>query len=192
MAGLLSFTQEQREAESALLARVKQSDREAFETLFQKYYAMLYRVVFYKLKDQGLAEDIAQDAFLKFWVHRDRIKPELSFFPYVEKMARNLVLDHYKRENVRSKHRDHVQSQMDVPPGKPDDAVQLAQLEGRIRQVVVHDLPDKCRTIFLLSRVEGLSNPEIAEVLSISRKTVENQLYNALKVLRKKCAIHLG
>ncbi|WP_237384520.1 RNA polymerase sigma factor [Sulfidibacter corallicola] len=179
-------------SESELLARVKQADDEAFRVLFEKYHAMLFRNVFYKLRDERLAQDIAQEAFLKFWVYRDRIKPHLPFFPYVEKMARNLILDHYKRENVRAKHRDHVQRLVDIPPEQPDEEVRLLQLEEKIRHVVVKYLPEKCRAIFLLSRVEGLSNPQIAEMLGISRKTVENQLYNALKVLRKKCSEHLG
>ena len=58
-------------------------------------------------------------------------------------------------------------------------------LKEEIQRIVNEKLPDKCRSIFILSRLEGKTNPEIAEMLDLSIRTVENQIYRALKVLKK-------
>ena len=64
-------------------------------------------------------------------------------------------------------------------------------LEEKIQRIVNYNLPEKCREIFILSRVNGLPNQDIAELLNISRRTVENQLYRALKILRSKLSNYL-
>ena len=64
-------------------------------------------------------------------------------------------------------------------------------LQEEIQRVVNEKLPDKCRTIFILSRIEDRSNPEIAEILNLSTRTVENQIYRALKILKKNLKNYL-
>ena len=63
--------------------------------------------------------------------------------------------------------------------------------QEEIQRLVNEKLPDKCRNIFILSRIEGKSNPEIAELLDLSIRTVENQIYRALKVLKKNLKNYL-
>ncbi len=62
---------------------------------------------------------------------------------------------------------------------------ELNELQDEINRIVNEQLPEKCREIFVLSRIEGLANKEIAAILDLSRRTVENQLYRALKILKK-------
>ena len=64
-------------------------------------------------------------------------------------------------------------------------------LQEEIQRIVNEKLPDKCRTIFILSRIENRSNPEIAEILNLSTRTVENQIYRALKILKKNLKNYL-
>ena len=180
-----------RQDEEDLLNRVKQSENKAFQILFERYYAMLFRTTYYRLGDERLAQDIVQETFLKVWVNRDRLKPHLAFFAYLVKLSKNLVLDHYKREEVRTRHHDHVRFISERPHRDPEQDLSKHALEDRIREVVNTNLPEKCRAVFLLSRIEGLSNQEIADTLNVSKKTVENQLYRALKILRKKCSGYL-
>ena len=64
-------------------------------------------------------------------------------------------------------------------------------LQEEIQKIVNEKLPDKCRAIFVLSRIENRSNPEIAEILDLSTRTVENQIYRALKILKKNLKNYL-
>jgi len=177
--------------EELLLQRVKDGDAEAFQALFEKHYPTLFRTLHYKFGDEELARDIAQETFFKVWRNRNRLKPKLAFLAYVMKLGRNLALDHFKYEDVRVKHRESVRFLTEKPGSSPDRDLQQQMLERRIRTAVVEDLPEKRRLVFLLSRMEGLSNQEIANRLQISKKTVENQLYQALKTIRKKCVNYL-
>ncbi len=177
--------------EEILLERVKQSDNHAFQMLFEKYQPMLFRATFYRTKDERLAQDIVQETFLKVWIHRDRLNPRLAFYAYLVKLSKNLVLDYYKRVEVRHRHQDHVRFLSEKPSRDPEQDLEKNALEEKIREAVNANLPHKCRAVFLLSRVEGLSNQEIADTMKVSKKTVENQLYRALKILRKKCAEYL-
>ncbi len=179
------------ETDEDLLSRVKQADSQAFQVLFEKYHPMLYRTMYYRTGDERLAQDVVQDTFLKVWALRDRLKPELAFYAYLVKLCKNQVLDHYKREEVRSRHSEHVRFLEERPNLDPEQDLAMGTLEKKIRQVVNESLPEKCRAIFVLSRVQGLSNQEIADTMKVSKKTVENQLYRALKILRKKCAEYL-
>jgi len=73
----------------------------------------------------------------------------------------------------------------------PDESLQAGILEERLQEAVRNRLPEKCREVFLLSRVEGMSNAEISEHLGISVKTVENQITRGLKILRKELRDYL-
>ena len=68
---------------------------------------------------------------------------------------------------------------------------QAKMLEEEIQRIVNEKLPDKCKNIFILSRMESRTNPEIAEMLELSIRTVENQIYRALKILKKNLENYL-
>lgn len=178
--------------EKSLLQKLKQSDRNAFQEIFRKYYPILFRYIFYRTKNYSLAQDIVQETFLKVWLNRRSLQPKLKFFPYIVKISSNLVKDHYKHEQVRNKYKNSIPIIENSINDDPDAALNFSLLEQQINIIVNNNLPEKCRTIFVLSRVEGKSNQEIADLLNISKKTVENQLYHALKVLRTKLADFLS
>ena len=87
---------------------------------------------------------------------------------------------------MRKKHQDSIATVHESVYDNPDAAYHFNALQREINEAVNKYLPQKCRQIFILSRIEGKSNREIANLLNISIKTVENQLYHALQVLRKK------
>jgi len=179
--------------EETLLTRVKEGDQDAFHGLFEKYQPNLFKLVYYKTGDYSLAQDIAQETFVRVWTNRATLKPNLAFFSLIARISQNLIQDHYKHLQVRSKHADHVKLISEKHNNNPEQEAKLHKLQQRIFEVAEKDLPKKCRSIFLMSRVTGMSNQEIADALCITKKTVENQLHHALKVLREKmCGIFLG
>ena len=89
--------------DESLISRVKASDVNAFETLFRTYYPLLFRQVWFRAHDADLAEDIAQETFVRVWLNRGSLKPAPSFLPLLLRIAANLLKDHFKHEAVKSK-----------------------------------------------------------------------------------------
>jgi len=173
------------EEEKKLLEKVKNADTLAFKKLFHNYYDSLFRFVIYKTKDRDLAEDIAQETFLRVWKNREKITPDKSFFSLIARISTNLCYDHFRHTEVRNRHKNQIPDFAKSHYDNPQAMTDLEILQEKIQELVNKELPEKCRNIFLLSRIEGKTNAEIADVLSLSIRTVENQIYRALKILRK-------
>jgi len=179
------------EQEQLLLQRVKDSDKKAFHQLFSDFHDTLFRFVVYRVQDSDIAEDITQETFLRVWRTRESIQPKKSFFSLIARISTNLCYDHFRHMEVRNRHEDSLpeygKSHFDDPEAVNDANI----LQEEIQRVVNTKLPDKCRNIFVLSRIEGKTNPEIAELLDLSIRTVENQIYRALKVMKKNLKNYL-
>ena len=174
------------ETEKQLIEQVKLSNRDAFRQLFELYHPKLYRHLFYQCRDESLAQDMAQETFFKVWTVRDTLKSNHSFYAFVCRIGDNLLKDHYKYQKVRVQHREKVELHWYSDAVNPEDEVQVQLLKEILGELVERHLPEKCRAVFTLSRVEELSNQEIADMMQTSKKTVENQLHHALKIIRKK------
>ena len=179
------------ETEKILLEKLKCSNKSAFQQLFNDFYDSLFRFVIYRLRDSDLAEDITQETFLRVWRTRESIKPNKSFFSLIARISTNLCYDYFRHMEVRNRHEDQLPEFGKSHFDDPESVNQTAILKEKIQEIVNDKLPDKCRTIFILSRIEGKSNPEIAELLDLSVRTVENQIYRALKILKKNLKDYL-
>lgn len=173
------------DGELTLLQNVKNSDKAAFKQLFHQYYSTLFRFVVFRVHDKDLAEDIVQDTFLRVWNNRVTLDPKKSFFSYIAKISTNLCYDHFRYQEVRFRHKDTVPKPEQSHYDDPQKSQELNELQDEINRIVNEHLPEKCREIFILSRMEGLVNKDIAAILDLSKRTVENQLYRALKILKK-------
>lgn len=179
------------DGELQLIQQVKRSDKSAFQQLFKKYYPILFRFIVFRVKDEDIAEDIVQDTFLKIWIIRDTLAPAKSFFSLIAKIGTNLCYDHFRYQAVRLRHKDIIPKPEESYYDNPEATHDLYVMQEVITKEVNEQLPEKCREIFILSRMEGLANKEIAAILGLSRRTVENQLYRALKILKKQLKNYL-
>ena len=179
------------EQEKILLEKVKQSDKNAFHRLFSDFHDTLFRFVAYRVQDGDLAEDITQETFLRVWRTRESLMPKKSFFSLIARISTNLCYDHFRHMEVRNRHQTQIPEFGKSHFDDPEAVNQAAILQEEIQRIVNERLPDKCRTIFILSRIEGKSNPDIAKLLDLSVRTVENQIYRALKVLKKNLKNYL-
>lgn len=177
--------------DSQLLGKVRGSDVEAFRVLFERYQPILFRKILFETRQTDLSHDIVQETFLRVWTRRSSIKPDLSFLAYLLRISQNLVRDAYRHRKTREKLESKVPTPSPSAGDDPGEAVQLAMLQEKLIAIVNESLPDRCRAIFLLSRFEGKNNREIAALLDVSVKTVENQINHALKVMRKKLRDYL-
>ena len=171
--------------EKILIENVRDSNRISFKTLFNRYHDQLFRFVVYKVQDADTAKDITQETFLRVWKKRKSLQPEKSFFSLIARISTNLCHDHFRHSEVRIRNKDRIPNLSKSHLDNPEEVVQAKEIEKIIRNLVHYKLPEKCKVIFILSRVEGLSNQEISIRLDLSIRTVENQIYRALKILKK-------
>ena len=171
--------------EKKLIRNVKNSKKSSFQKLFFQFHDQLFRFVVYRVQDTDIAKDITQETFLRVWEKRESLQPEKSFFSLLARISTNLCYDHFRYTEVRLKNRDRIPEYGKSHFDNPEEVVQAQAIEKIIRKLVNEKLPQKCRIIFILSRIEGLSNQEISLKLGLSIRTVENQIYRALKILKK-------
>lgn len=175
----------------ACAEKIRQSDRRAFDTLFRLLYPHLVRYSQTYTRNHAAGNDIVQDTFVILWQKRHQIKPDRSLKAYLFKIVRNRSLNYLRdfsdREDQLPEDKwNRIEQQKEEPfgtefgYGQTETANRLAeQLEEWIRE-----LPDRQREAFELSRFEGLRHAEIAEVMEVSEKTVNNHIVTALKYLR--------
>lgn len=166
--------------EKDILKRISLGDENAFRELFRYYYPraeVFLGKVIYSRED---IRDIAQNIFIRVWLMR-AVLPEInSFGAYLYRMCRNAAVDYMRSRGVSVPLPDDFDV---VSDSTADQFADARETEMRISRSVA-SLPGKRRKIFIMSRVEGLSNAEIAARLNISPKTVENQITLALRQLR--------
>jgi RNA polymerase sigma-70 factor, ECF subfamily len=165
--------------------KTRKSDIASFESLFREYYAGLVNYSCSYTKDMDAAEEIVQEFFYNYWKNRKEIIIKFSLRAYMYRAIRNNTLNYLESVSVRRKYADRVLSKSADHGGYEDSSVELAELNERIDRIL-DELPERCKTIFCMSRFDGLKYEEIAERLSISVKTVEVNIGKALKLLRKK------
>jgi RNA polymerase sigma-70 factor, ECF subfamily len=165
--------------------KIQGGDIREFERLFVKYYEPLCQHANKILKDMDTAEDIVQEFFYNFWKNRDTFSPKLSLNAYLYHSIRNNALHHVEHLAIRQKYTQEVLSNFqDVMPENNQDEVEMHEL-NKVINATLQQMPERCSRVFRMNRFEGKKYREIAEILSISIKTVEADMGKALQLFRK-------
>ena len=170
-----------------LTAGLRRGKEEAFAYVFRMYYSPLLNYAGRILKDVEAANDVVQECFCRLYERRRELRKELQVRPYLYKSVYNACMDAIKHQKVASNYinqelLDFYFSKVVETP-EAEQALLDEDLKGAI-QDAINKLPERCREIFVLSKVDGLSNKQIAEQLNISMKTVEAQMTTAFVRLR--------
>ena len=161
-----------------------------FEALFRAHYASLCRFIHAMVHSRDVAEDLAQDVFLRAWELHD--SQGASITPaYLFGAARNRARQYLRHERVVGRLSERVARALKRPVTTPADALAHRDL-ARTVDAAIAELPERRRLVFILSRHQHLSYSEIAAALGVSVKTVETQLWRALKTLRCRLAPFLA
>lgn len=174
-------------SDKQLVSSVKKDDHLAFDQLFHKYGQSLYLFVKSILKNESEAEEAVQDVFYKIWVKRKELDPTLSFKSYLFTIASNTAKKIYRKKLLEEKYKQEVALELNFNQTNDLDFLDYKNLLDYIDSII-DKLPASRRQIFILSKREGLKNPEIAKILNISEQTVKNQLVAALKFLRSEAS----
>jgi RNA polymerase sigma-70 factor (family 1) len=153
----------------------------SFKEMFLRYYPPLTAFAFRYVKDQDIAKDIVQGVFVRMFEKREALIIHESIKAYIYRAVLNECLNYHKKETTRQLHYEaYVREQHQ----SLESAIEQTEEEFRIYQAI-KTLPTQCQKIFVMSRLENRKNSEIAEQLSLSIRTVETQISNALRILRK-------
>jgi len=166
-----------------LLLQLKSSGESAMDFLFKTHYEGLCRTAFRILADRAAAEDIVQEVFLEIWRNRAKLQLSGSFGAYLHRATVNRSLNYLRDRKMIVTDAD--ESDGDLPAAAEGAVFEFERLElQEAIERAIDALPTRCRQVFMLNRFEEMSAKEIASVLGISIKTVENQMTKALKMLR--------
>lgn len=166
-----------------LLELIRQQDnQEAFAELFDRHWKFLYNRVYQLLKHHDDTLDICQNLFVWIWENRNSISIKSNFRTYLFVAAKYKVANLMRVGKVRTVLVEKIE--LDQLAANTFDSMEVKELQHLIFQLI-HELPPKCREIFMMSREQGLSHLQIAQQLQLSEKTVDEQIRRALQKLRK-------
>jgi RNA polymerase sigma-70 factor (ECF subfamily) len=156
-----------------------------FENVFTEHYATLYRYAFGILRDEVGAEEMVSAVFCRLWQKRATLPADPSSVGYVYTAVHHACMDHLKHNRIKKRYENHLVYAARQAPSVTESA-HRAEAGDFQKQLLrsLETLPQQCRIIFHLSRVEELSHKDIAARLGLSVKTVEVQIGRALKRLR--------
>ncbi|MCI0523500.1 MAG: RNA polymerase sigma-70 factor [Bacteroidales bacterium] len=174
-------------SDSEIIRRIRQGDKQEFETLFRSSYVSLVRYAQTILKDHDTSEEIVQELFFRLWQDRENLKIESSLKGYLFRSVHNRSLHHIEHRKVIDRHAGEVAAGAETVSEPVTEAIYYKELQTRVA-LVLDRLPERCSEIFRMSRFEGMKYSEIAERLSVSLKTVEANMGKALKEFRKVLA----
>ena len=172
-------------SERETLERLRSGEHAAFETLFRAHYAGLVGLADSVVRDRAAAEELAQDVMLELWRRRESLSIDTTLKAYLFRAVRNRALNHVRHLRTAERLTPPPDGTGPFPPS--DSGVEEGEIQQALRDAVA-GLPERCRQVFELSRVHGLTYPEIASAMEISVKTVEAQMGKALRVLRDRLA----
>jgi len=185
--------------DAALMLRVREGDRSAFETLVDKYKQSVVNLVARTIGDPTEAEDIAQHVFVQVFKAAHRYEVTAKFSTWLFTIARNLSLNEIRR---RSRHpadsldetfsddENPVRQAPDVHAAGPTETLLQGELEAKVEEAIA-SLPEKQRTALLMCRNEDFSYEEIARVIGCSLSATKSLIHRARETLKLKLKPYL-
>lgn len=174
-----------------LINRLKRGEEAAYELLFREYYKLLTVFANKYVNDMETSKEIVQDLFVHLYEKRDQLDINSSLKSYLFRSTHNRSINYINSQKIRFKYAEHVKVTASARENSLENEVNKTELEHALYKAI-DDLPPKCQAIFKMNRFEGLSNSEIAEKLSLSKRTIETQISKALKILRVKMKPYLA
>jgi len=176
-----------------LVQQVKAGDREAFMILTRTYQKKVFVLTYSFFRNTEDALDLVQETFLRLFQKIDSFRPGHSFEAWLLQIAKNLCIDHYRREaGWRREHeRNKPVEELSIPDPKEGGGEEARELKGILAQCVER-LSERQRLIFIMRHYNQLRNEEIAQALGISIGTVKSLHFKAVRNLRALMSPYLG
>lgn len=168
--------------DTVVIEEILKGNNDRFEVLVNRYGDYVFGYIFKQVKDRNRAEEIVQNTFIKAFRNLGSFDKHKPFLPWIMKIARNDLMDHYRRDTKKNTVEldENLQGIIDVS----NDPTRILEEKESFREIdnVVNSMKDKYRTLIILKYFQGLSYEEISKELSISVSKVKWRLYEARKI----------
>ncbi|HID87770.1 MAG TPA: sigma-70 family RNA polymerase sigma factor [Anaerolineae bacterium] len=172
--------------DAQLVAQIKAGDLKAFEALYHKYKGPIFRTALAITRDQGAAEDVLQDCFLRVYLHIHKVDGSVPLSPWLHRIAVNLSYNWAAKQRLRwiplEEVMDRLRASSPLSPERTAERVELQQ----IVQEAINSLDFKQRVVLILFYLQGFSLAEIAYILDCPVGTVKSRLHYGRENLRRK------
>lgn len=166
-------------------------DESAYREIFISFYKPLQQFAFSFVKSRELAEEIVSDVFLKIWLNRSELHLVENLKVYLYVSIKNTSLKYLLKQHRQvAISIDELEVELESFSRTPEEIMLTAEMLNKIKESV-NSLPPRCKIIFKLIKEDGLKYKEVAEILNISIKTIDNQLAIALKKISKALSVDL-
>lgn len=170
--------------EHILIKKIIRGDASAFEEIYQKYNVKVYRFSLSNLKNREEAEGVVQEVFLSLWKDRKKLKEIENLDAWIFTICFNVIRKIFRKLASERKYLEQLTRNQKLDDMTSITEVEYNDLLDKAEQLIER-LPPRQKSVFLLSKKNGLSNSEISKKLNISLKTVENHLSEAKTFLKK-------
>jgi len=177
--------------EIEIIKGIRAANQKSFGYLIQLYFNPITLYAKSIVLDAELAREIVQDVFLKIWNNRETLEIKSSLKSYIYQMTHNLCIDHLRnRANKRNPNiisYDDLAMRLEVFELEDHDSFFDKLFSEQIEHAIHHaieELPEQCREVFVLSRYEQLTYPQISKKLNISLSTTKTQMVRAMHKLK--------
>lgn len=162
---------------------VEQSSDLDFRTFFLSFKDRIFKYAYMHFKDEDLASDIVQEAFLRIWKKWDQMDAEKNYSSYLYSIARNLVFDELRKRQLAHQYSELKQLGVEGQDNSNEEKVAYKDLE-KLYKEAISKLPKSRLEIYTMSKEEFLKNSEIAEKLGLSVNTVREHIVKSNKFVR--------
>ena len=170
------------------LAELAINDDEAFTELYEKYFPLVYGMIFARLKDVTAADDVVSEIFMKVALNLDKHDKKYAFSTWLFTIARNTLADYYRRQIRRFEESWDAFLEREAPiSDQPEEKLLASERTEKLLRAM-SKLDERQRRIIELKYWSELSNVEIAEILGLSASNVGFIHYQAMKRLRAMLA----
>lgn len=166
-----------------VVAAFASGDHRAFDQIYLRCFEPVCGFFKMLLRNETVAEELAQELFVKLWENRGSINPELNFKSYLYTVAKSAAFKYLRHKRVVEKYENYRGTEVAEMTDAPDENLIAGELQAMIKRAL-DQMPRQRRQVFEMSRVEKLSNGEIASRLGIRESTVRAHLHNVIKKLR--------
>jgi RNA polymerase sigma-70 factor (family 1) len=172
-------------SDEVLMLEIRSGNMLAFDILYRKYSARLYKFAFSLLKTNEDAENIVQDVFLKLWLNREKVDKAASVKYFVFTIAYHSSISLIRKKLKESEFAEYLLSRQGSEQEPEMLLAEYNELDEKLNQVIA-SLPERQRDIYRLHMIDGLKYSEIAGRLGISENTIQNHMSRAIKTIRTK------